>query len=94
MKKIRVSIDESHLKRLEADAWRYRYIKHKTKEVLVDESGDEDLSVNCRYVLPEFISYREYCGQISLDDAVDNAIDRLCKGEDKAVLATNQHLSE
>lgn len=76
----RISITEEHYKRLCDDARRYRYIKEKSKEVLIEEfpdSGSVDSPhPGCKYVLPEFVSYKDFCGQIEFDEAVDIAISK------------------
>ena len=69
---------------LEADAERYRWLRDNIKERPMNQRAYASEIVpdtRLRYELPVLVSWADYCGQITLDDAVDKA---------RAVLAAAQ----
>jgi len=54
------------------DARRYRWIKANTGEDLTEDSLKHELSEHkCQFVFPKLISWADFCGQVTLDEAID-----------------------
>jgi len=64
----------SQVELLRADATRYDWIRKHIKEE-VYQRPDEYVGVKTKYVLPLLMAYAEFCGQISLDQAIDFKIE-------------------
>lgn len=59
------------------DQNRYNWLKANAKEVLADEIYPEsDIHHGCKYVFPELTSWKEFCGQIEIDEAIDIQMSR------------------
>ena len=67
-------------KDLYLDAKRYQWIKHNISEE-VYQRPDEYVGVKTKYVLPFLMAYAEFCGQISLDQAIDFKLEDQNKGD-------------
>ena len=67
------------------DAERYRWLKRNTGEQPTPNSNRGEFSENkCMHAFPMLISWADFCGQISLDFAIDTKIER----EANALLST------
>ena len=67
-----------------ADAARYQWLKNNVGEKLTDKSLINEFSEHkCEFVFPKLISWADFCGPITLDEAIDFEIERLnaSKGE-------------
>ena len=54
------------------DQDRYNWLKANAKEVLAGRFNSEsDIHPGCKYVFPELVSWKEFCGQIEIDEAID-----------------------
>lgn len=60
------------------DSDRYNWLKANVTQRLTDSSmrGEELAEHKLQYVLPKLISYADFCGEISFDEAIDIAINR------------------
>jgi hypothetical protein len=66
----------ARVQELEADARRYRWLRDNIKERPMNQRAYASEIVpdtRLRYDLPVLVSWADYCGQITLDDAVDKA---------------------
>jgi hypothetical protein len=62
---------------LEADAARYQWLKRNVGEALTENSMKNEFSEHkMRYVFPTLISWADFCGPITLDEAIDFKIEQ------------------
>lgn len=75
--KSRAETAERQRDALRTDAARYRWLRSTVTERLTDASlnGDPEHSEHkTEYVFPKLIAWTDFCGSISLDEAIDAAI--------------------
>lgn len=54
------------------DARRYRWLKENVEEKLTEDSLKTQYSEHkCQFVFPKLISWTDFCGEITLDEAID-----------------------
>ena len=73
------------MQQLEDDARRYRWIRDNIKQRLTDGScrGMDSLEHKTQYELPKLIAWADFCGEISLDDAIDIVMGCYKAGDDE-----------
>jgi hypothetical protein len=65
------------VRELEADAARYQWLKRNVGEALTENSMKNEFSEHkMRYVFPTLISWADFCGPITLDEAIDFKIEQ------------------
>lgn len=69
---IQIAWLEWQLEQHKHDAARYRWIKNNIKEVLVES----DIEHKTVYELPNLTAWANFCGAISLDEAIDMKIEK------------------
>lgn len=66
-----IQISEDEYKELLRIKQRYDWIKENTTERMIDKPKFDDIHPGCEYALPTLVSWKEFCGQISFDEAID-----------------------
>ena len=66
-----MQISEDEYKELLRIKQRYNRIKENSTERMIDKPTFIDIHPGCEYVLPTLVSWKEFCGQISFDEAID-----------------------
>lgn len=61
---------------LEKDVARYQWLKRNVSERLTNKSLLNEFSEHkCEFIFPKLISWADFCGQITFDEAIDMRID-------------------
>lgn len=65
-----------HVKALELDAKRYRWLRDHATERMTDKSSPHETALEHKteYVFPKLIAWADFCGPIPMDMAIDAAI--------------------